>query len=106
MNVEDIPPELSNLNSMEQHLIAMHIPFMKIMALPHGRQKNIHGPVFCVPSDIRKTVKLPLPENENLLLRVKLKRKLNYKGYFVYQFVNTSHVMSALSFLKEKKSMV
>lgn len=41
MNLEDIPPELSNLNNMEQHLIAMHIPFMKVMALPHGGQKNI-----------------------------------------------------------------
>lgn len=102
MNLEDIPPELSNLNSMEQHLIALHIPFMKVMALPHGGQKNIHGPVVCVPSDMRKTVKLPLPENENLLLRVKLKRKLNYKGYFEYQFVNTSNVSTALSFLKDK----
>lgn len=61
MNLEDVPPELSKLNSIEQHLIAMHIPFMKIMPLPHGGQKNLHEPVICVPSDIRKTVKLPLP---------------------------------------------
>ncbi|XP_062581095.1 uncharacterized protein LOC134242909 [Saccostrea cucullata] len=101
MVVEDIPSELTNLNSLEQHLIAMHIPFMKVMALPHGGQKNVHGPVICVPSDMRKTVSLPMKQDENLLLRVKLKRKLNYKGYFEYQFVNTTHIMSALSYLKE-----
>ncbi|XP_062596168.1 uncharacterized protein LOC134257593 [Saccostrea cucullata] len=101
MILEDIPSELTNLNSLEQHLIAMHIPFMKVMALPHGGQKNVHGPVICVPSDMRKTVSLPMKHDENLLLRVKLKRKLNYKGYFEYQFVNTGHIMSALSYLKE-----
>ncbi|XP_062588390.1 uncharacterized protein LOC134250047 [Saccostrea cucullata] len=99
--LEDIPPELTRLNSLEQHLIAIHIPFMKVMALPHGGQKNVHGPVVCVPSDMKKTISLPRKEDENLLLRVKLKRKLNYKGYFEYQFVNTNHVMSALSYLKE-----
>ncbi|XP_062573153.1 uncharacterized protein LOC134235086, partial [Saccostrea cucullata] len=101
MTLEDIPPELANLNSLEQHLIALHIPFMKIMALPHGGQRNVHGPVICVPSDMRKNSSLPKQEDDNLLLRVKLKRKLAYKGYFEYQFVNTNHVMSALSFLKE-----
>ncbi|XP_052681371.1 uncharacterized protein LOC128162243 [Crassostrea angulata] len=101
MILEDIPLELSELNSLEQHLIAIHIPFMKIMALPHGQQKNIHGPVICVPSDMTKAASLPMHQDENLLLRVKLKRKLNYKGYFEYQFVNTQNVMSALSYLKE-----
>lgn len=101
MILEDIPSELTNLNSLEQHLIAIHIPFMKVMALPHGGQKNVHGPVICVPSDMRKTVSLPMKKDENLLLRVKLKRKLNYKGYFEYQFVNTNHIISAISYLKE-----
>lgn len=54
-----------------------------------------------MPSDIRKAASLPLDQDENLLVRVKLKRKLNYKGYFEYQFVNTNNVMSALSYLKE-----
>lgn len=40
LSLEDIPPELNNLNSLEQHLIALHIPFMKIMARPHGGQKG------------------------------------------------------------------
>ncbi|XP_061169173.1 uncharacterized protein LOC133178496 [Saccostrea echinata] len=102
LSLEDIPPELNNLNSLEQHLIALHIPFMKIMALPHGGQRNIHGPIVCVPSDVTKATHLPLQQDKNLLLRVKLKRKLNYKGYFEYQFVNTSSVMTALAYLKEK----
>ena len=101
MALEDIPEELLGLNCLEKHLIALHIPFMRIMALPHGGQKNIHGPVVCVPSDLRKVTNLPMKQGEDLLLRVKLKRKLNYKGYTEYQFVNPRHIHEALNFLKQ-----
>ncbi|XP_078311297.1 uncharacterized protein LOC144618640 [Crassostrea virginica] len=101
MCLDDIPTELKVLNSLEKHLIAMHIPFMKVMALPHGGQQNIHGPVVCVPSNLRKVTKLPVKQGEDVLLRVKLKRKLNYKGYHEYQFVDPKHVLLALQFLKE-----
>lgn len=102
MQTEPVPEELSCLNSLEQHLISLHIPFMKIMALPKGGQKNIHGPVVCVPSDLKKTTTLPLKADENLLLRVKLKRKLSYKGYYEYQFTNPTHIIRALEYLKQQ----
>ncbi|XP_078312804.1 uncharacterized protein LOC144619253 [Crassostrea virginica] len=101
MCLETIPPELNILNTLEQHLIALHIPFMKVMMLPKGGQQNVHGPVVCVPSNLKKTTSLPLNANENLLLRVKLKRRLSYKGYYEYQFVNPNHIKAALNYLKE-----
>lgn len=101
MTLEDIPKELKQLNSLERHLTAIHIPFMKVIALPHGGQQNIHGPVVCVPSDLRKVTSLPMKPEDDLLLRVKLKRKLNYKGYVEYQFVNPKHISEALDFLKQ-----
>lgn len=45
MTLEDIPKELKQLNNLERHLTAIHIPFMKVIALSHGGQQNIHGPV-------------------------------------------------------------
>ncbi|XP_052695810.1 uncharacterized protein LOC128174255 [Crassostrea angulata] len=101
MFLEPVPEELSRLNNLEQHLISLHIPFMKVMALPKGGQKNIHGPVVCVPSNLKKATFLPLKEDENLLLRVKLKRKLSYKSYYEYQFINPTHVLTALDYLKQ-----
>ncbi|XP_063435689.1 uncharacterized protein LOC134716610 [Mytilus trossulus] len=101
--LEDIPLELNRLNQLEQHLISLNIPFMKIVALPKGGQKAVHGPCVCVPSDISKvTSTLPRSEDDNCLVKVKLKRKLQYKGYEEYQFVDTKHLEEALSFLKEK----
>ena len=98
--LEEIPEELNILNSLEQHLIALHIPFMKVVSLPKGGQKAVHGPVVCVPSNINKTTCLPRGKEQDLILRVKLKRKLSYKGYYEYQFVNTSNVQTALAYLK------
>ncbi|XP_062581675.1 uncharacterized protein LOC134243443 [Saccostrea cucullata] len=102
MSLEEIPCELSSLNSLEQHLIALHIPFMKVMALPQGGQRNVHGPVVCVPSNMEKATALPRNGDDNLLLRVKLKRKLAYKGYYEYQFVNPNHVNMALDYLRKE----
>ncbi|XP_063426085.1 uncharacterized protein LOC134709887 [Mytilus trossulus] len=101
--LENVPVELKQLNSIEQQLIAQNIPFMKIMALPKGGQKGVHGPVVCVPSDLKKvTSTLPRSENESLLLKVKLKRKLSYKGYDKYQFVRPNHLEQALLYLKDQ----
>ena len=101
LELENIPDELNVLNSLEQHLIALHIPFMKVVSLPQGGQNAVHGPVVCVPSQIKKTTCLPRREDLDLILRVKLKRKMVYKGYYEYQFVNTNHIFAALEYLKK-----
>ncbi|XP_030578908.1 uncharacterized protein LOC115775538, partial [Archocentrus centrarchus] len=69
LEVHYIPPELACLNSLEQHLIALHIPFMKMLALPKGGQNGVHGPVTCVPANIVQTTNvLPRSSMEGSLL--------------------------------------
>ena len=99
MKLERLPEELDKLNSLERQLISLHIPFMRITNLPQGRQRNIHGPVVCVPADLNKATCLPRTGDESMVLRVKLKRKLSYKGYQEYQFVHPHHLTTALNFL-------
>ena len=49
---------------------------------PKGSQQGIHGPVVCVAADIKKTVeRLPRPIDDSGLMKVKLKRKLAYRGH-------------------------
>ncbi|XP_044191600.1 LOW QUALITY PROTEIN: uncharacterized protein LOC122969723, partial [Thunnus albacares] len=99
--LDPIPPELACLNSLEQHLIALHIPFMKMLALPKGGQNGVHGPITCVPANVVQTTNvLPRCSMEGSLLQVKLKRKLTFKGHYEYQFVDTSRVRQALEYLK------
>ncbi|XP_030019133.1 uncharacterized protein LOC115439438 [Sphaeramia orbicularis] len=101
LDLDPIPSELGCLNSLEQHLIALHIPFMKMLVLPKGGQNGVHGPVTCVPANIVQTTNvLPRSSMEGSLLQVKLKRKLTYKGHYEYQFVDTLRVRRALEYLK------
>ncbi|XP_038063129.1 uncharacterized protein LOC119733831 [Patiria miniata] len=101
LELVDIPEELRCLNILEEHLISINIPFMKMLALPRGGQNGVHGPVVCVPSNITKTLTaLPRCNSSNELIRVKLKRKLTYKGYYQYQLVSKDNVENALHYLK------
>ena len=102
LSLHEIPPQLSQLNMLERHLIAPAIPFMKMVSLIKGAQKGIHGQVVCVKADVNNTAKcLPRLPNDESLIRVKLKRKLEYKGHHMCQDVNPTKVKTALAWLKD-----
>ncbi|XP_067660106.1 uncharacterized protein, partial [Haliotis asinina] len=102
LQLHDIPKQLSCLNNLEQHLVAVNIPFMKLMSLPKGQQNAVHGPTVAVPSNIKQTTTvLPRVQTSDQMIRVKLKRKLAYKGHYEYQYVNKENIRAALSYLKE-----
>ena len=46
------PSELTCLNSLEMRLISLRVPFMKMVALPSGKQRSIHGAAVNVPSKL------------------------------------------------------
>ncbi|KAE8288358.1 hypothetical protein D5F01_LYC12227 [Larimichthys crocea] len=101
LELAPIPPELAALNVLERQLIAKILPFAKIIALPKGRQRAVHGAVVCVPSEVAATVNtLPRPNTEAQLLQVKLKRHIKYKGYHFYT-INMKNVLAGLAKLKE-----
>ena len=74
-----IPPELSCLNALEKRIISLCVPFMKMVALPSGKQRCIH---VNVPSKLDSVCELlPRLPSETELVPLKLKRKLSYKGH-------------------------
>ena len=48
--LSQVPPELSNLNALELRLICLRLPFVKMVALPSGKQRLIHGPAVKPPT--------------------------------------------------------
>ena len=48
LQLSNVPPELSGLNPLELRLICLRLPFMKMVALPSGKQRSIHGPAVNV----------------------------------------------------------
>ncbi|XP_073696195.1 uncharacterized protein [Garra rufa] len=47
---------------------------------------------------------LPRAENDDSMIRVKLKRKLTYKGHYDYKFVHTEKIKTALAYLKQNNT--
>ncbi|XP_051814270.1 EF-hand domain-containing protein D1 isoform X1 [Acanthochromis polyacanthus] len=105
LELAPIPPELAQLNVLERQLIAKILPFAKIIALPKGQQRAVHGAVVCVPSEVESVVNsLPRPLPEAQLLQVKLKRHIRFKGYQHFYTVNMMNVLVALEKLREQHS--
>ena len=101
LDLEDIPSELSDLNSLEVRFISLRIPFMKMVALPCGKQRAIHGPAVNVPTDLTPVCTLlPRLPSQMQMVPVKLKRKLCYKGHYMFQYVRPVKVLAALQWLK------
>ena len=101
-----IPPELDGLNELEIRLISLRIPFMKMVALPSGRQQSIHGPAVNVPSNVDNVCEvLPHLPSQTELIPLKLKRRLCYKGHYMYNYVRPAVVLTALRWLKSNNPL-
>ena len=103
--LEDVPEPLC-LTELESVLISQRILFMRLMALPRGRQRCIHGAVVNVPSNVSSAVTvLPRTPGQAGLVALKLKRRLRYKGYVMHQFVRPDNVLQALEWLLDNNPL-
>ena len=101
LQLSQIPPELSDLNALELRLICLRVPFMKIVALPSGKQRSIHGPAVNVPSKVDTICNmLPRLPSQSELVPLKLKRKLAYRGHYMYDYITPQKLLDALTFLR------
>ena len=101
LQLPSIPPQLAELNALELRLICLRLPFMKMVALPSGKQRSIHGPAVNVPSNVDTVCNiLPRLPSQSELIPLKLKRKLAYKGHYMYDYITPQKLLDALSFLK------
>ena len=103
LQLSQIPPKLSDLNALELRLICLRVPFMKMVALPSGKQRSIHGPAVNVPSKV-DTICSRLP-SQSELVPLKLKRKLAYRGHYMYDYITPQKLLDALTFLKANNSL-
>ena len=101
-----VPPELSGLNALELRLICLRVPFMKMVALPTGKQRSIHGPAVNVPSKVDTICDvLPRLPSQTEMVPLKLKRKVAYRGHYMYDYVTPQKPLDALRFLKAQNPL-
>ena len=77
LELDQIPAELATLKMLEIRVISQRISFMKICALPVGKQQCIHGPAVNVPSKLEAIcTTLPRLPSETEILANGLQRPL------------------------------
>ena len=91
--LEPIPDVLETLNRLEKILISKRILFKKITVMPKGQQPKIRGAVCNIPvqADAISNV-LPRPAEDDGVVLVKLKRKIEFKGHVYFESVRPSFV--------------
>ena len=106
LELAPVPEELQDLHHLEQRLIAQRIPFIKMISLPKGKQRAVHGPAVNIPASLEPVCDLlpRLPTSAHLI-PLKLKRKLQYKTAYLNNYIRPAKVMSALQFLKKNNTL-
>jgi hypothetical protein len=100
LDLDEIPQALQDLSSLELIFLSRRIPFMKLVGLPRGRPSAIHGVVVNIPVNPEERVGiLPRTPSPDILLPVKLKRKLQYRGHVPLQNINPHNIMEGLKTL-------
>ena len=85
--VDDVPPELANLEKLEQILVSQRIVLQKIVVMPKGQQRKMRGAICNVPVSCEETCRvLPRPPDSSGIM-LKLKRKLQFRGHVYFQAV-------------------
>ena len=93
------------LTQLENNLIAKKILFQKVFKLPKSRMAAVKDKIVNIPigdEDVLNTVQaLPRTPSEAGLVEVKLKRKLEYKNYHQYEYIDPEKIFQALKYLKD-----
>ena len=95
-----IPPlSILTLNSMEERLIALNIPFMQIRSLPRGRQQGLRGNIVNVRANITDTTPLPRTTANCQTMFVSLKWNLAYNYDYWHGNFRPQKLLQALNHL-------
>ena len=104
--VDETSAELAVLEKLEQILIAQRIVFEKILIMPKGRQRKIKGAICNVPVECNQTCSVPpRPPDRSGIILLKLKTKLQFRGYVYFQAYRPQLVLCALNWLVENNPL-
>ena len=84
--IDEIPQELASLAKLEQILVSKCIVFQKIIVMPKGQQRKIKGTICNIPVECDQTCNhLPSAPESSGIIRLKLKRKLQFRGHVYFK---------------------
>ena len=99
-NRNQSPENLTKLNKLEDFILKLVIPFIRIGHLPPGNYFRVKGGLVMISADVQQTVDKILPVSQNLI-PVSFKRKLEYAGYFLEEYIDKNKVLTIFQWLKK-----
>ena len=102
--IGSVPYNLPKLNLMEQYLIKLTIPFIRVVHIPRTPNLKLLGGSVCIQSDLSHTVER-LDINPETIIPVSFKRKLEYEGHYIAQVIDKEKVFKWLSYLKKNNHL-
>ena len=99
LQLHDIPQDLQHIMSLERRIISPQIPFITILIMrQYGDHYKVNGPPVNVPATLDQIIDILPHMPSNLQLHpIKLKHKLEYKSYYMYDMICRDHVISAIT---------
>lgn len=110
LHVERLPPELADLTDMENQLICLNIPFMKIRKVPKSQIEKMIDRTVLVPlepSDVMDTLKktlLPRTMDESAVVSIDFKRMKNMKNTHKSGGIRPVKLVKILAYIKDCKN--
>ena len=92
--------KLGKLNKAENFLLKMVIPFVRVGHLPRGPYIKVKGDLIMISSDLKESMNKILPLDQNLI-GVAFRRKIEYKGHYVEEYVDKNKIHAYFNFLKQ-----
>jgi hypothetical protein len=79
-NIGSIPNKLPDLNLMEQYLLKLTIPFIRVAHVPRTPNLKLVGGSICIQANVSHSIERLQITPENII-PVSFKRKLTYKAW-------------------------
>ena len=107
LNVAELPKLFQDIRRLERLLVSRRVLFKKVTVMPKGKSLKIKGSICNIPvSEVDVNCNMfPRPADNNGLIIVKLKRKLEYKGHVVFEAVRPDVVIQFLEFLRSHNDL-
>ena len=100
----EFPDDYPRLNTCEAYLLKKVIPFIRVAHLPRGPFFKVVGPMICVTADVEQTKDTIIPVEQHLI-PVSLKRKLEYKGYYLQEVIDKNKILKYFQCLQERNHL-
>ena len=79
------------LNKVEQFILKLVIPFIRVAHCERGPQMKVRGNLILISADVATSLEKILPRSQNIL-PIRFKRKLTYSGHYLAEYVDRRKV--------------